>query len=302
MDIEYPCSPLTSSTGFTPLMHLVMTARANHDSLGAITELIKLDPLSINKQNTKGWTALMLACRNSQTFSTNETVKLLLEMGADPNKCEETGWNALMLISLYTRTDSSIEIVRLLIDAKTNLNTQNNKGWGALTFACIYSNSSSSNETVEMLINAGANVNIKTRKGNTILMLLCAKKLVDYVVTIQILIDNGIDLDIMDNNKKTIWDHFNKNNRDICITALLNKNTTHTIKRINYKYTLRHIPLHNQTVRFDPTNIGYKITELNFKLKNGSNIYDDLDPNIADYLSVKDPEDLVDKIAQYLTQ
>ena len=71
MDIEYKCSPFTNSSGFTPLMHKVMNSRKVPLNIYYIED--------IDKQNTKGWTALMLACRNSNTDSTIETVKLLLE-------------------------------------------------------------------------------------------------------------------------------------------------------------------------------------------------------------------------------
>ena len=78
---EYMCSNYTKSKGFTPLMKLVMSTKLNPN----LNKYIKNHIDIINEQNEKGWTALMLACRNSNIYSSFDTVKILLEHGSDVN-------------------------------------------------------------------------------------------------------------------------------------------------------------------------------------------------------------------------
>ncbi len=88
----YPCSPYTKSSGFSQLMYYVMQTRDYPVILLEIKKLIESDPLILNKINTKGWTALMLSCRNSGTCSTEDTVQLLIDAKADLNIKHNNGW------------------------------------------------------------------------------------------------------------------------------------------------------------------------------------------------------------------
>ena len=84
MDIEYICSPRVMATNFTPLMIDVISGKINSENL-----------VNINAKNSKGWTALIIACRNSNTFASNEIVEILLKNGADLNLQDEDGWTPL---------------------------------------------------------------------------------------------------------------------------------------------------------------------------------------------------------------
>src|SRR5437868_8881399 len=95
-DVEYDCSPLTKSVGFTKLMLLASKARELNDD-NAIKNYINENMHELNAQNDKGWTALMIACRNSATVSTESIVKILIDAGADLNLQEKEGCTALML-------------------------------------------------------------------------------------------------------------------------------------------------------------------------------------------------------------
>lgn len=80
-------SPFIQSTGLTHLMKLVLCAKYNDETTDIIGKIINDNPDEINKQCDSGWTALMIACRNSNTCSNIEIVKVLLgEPNVDINK------------------------------------------------------------------------------------------------------------------------------------------------------------------------------------------------------------------------
>src|SRR5437868_13798683 len=82
-NIEYACSPYTKSNGFNILMRHIMMVNKHPELFIGIDLIIKLRPDLLNKQNNKGWTPLMLACRNSRTVSSEKVVKLLIHSRAD---------------------------------------------------------------------------------------------------------------------------------------------------------------------------------------------------------------------------
>ena len=91
----YNCSTDTKSTGFTHLMKLVLQGKhvAKEESL--LYDLITSNVNDINEQNDAGWTALMIACRNSNTYSSIEIVSLFLDHpDIDINKQENDEWTA----------------------------------------------------------------------------------------------------------------------------------------------------------------------------------------------------------------
>ena len=152
----YDCSDVTASKGFTKLMKWVLMTKKHPKLLKEIEILLKKyklisdevlnikniskeikdfliknikKDLMINKQNYVGWTALHLASRNSNTDSTESTVKLLLEYGADPNIQNNDGWTSLLTASRYSNTDSTESTVKLLLEygADPNIVNDDNK-------------------------------------------------------------------------------------------------------------------------------------------------------------------------------
>ena len=69
----------------------------------------------------------MLASCNSKTESSEETVKILIEAGADVNLYEEDGWTALMLASRNSKTGSSEETVKILLEAGAIVTKETNE-------------------------------------------------------------------------------------------------------------------------------------------------------------------------------
>ena len=133
----YECSPHTQSRHFTKLMYAIMKK-------GEIKKEY-MSESEINRKNEEGWTALMLAARNSSTYSSNETVKLLLDNGADVNLKNNRGLSALMLAVENSKKNSSSEIVKLLLDNGADVNLKKERGTTALMLAVRNSRTGSSN-------------------------------------------------------------------------------------------------------------------------------------------------------------
>ncbi len=214
-DTEYNCSPLTKSKGFTPLMRMVQRADRT-DILEIITAYIKKYPHDLDHQNEMGWTALMIACRNSRTKSSDAIVNLLLKTDAKVDLQGKDGSTALMMACLNSCTTSSNAIVELLIKAGANVNLQNNQGWTALMLACLNSCTTSSNATVKLLLKAGANVDLQETDGWTALMMACRYSGTDSTnETVELLLKAGADMDLVNQNCKTALDMLNENSSKI---------------------------------------------------------------------------------------
>jgi len=163
---EYLCSQNTKSTGFTKLMKFCLIKGIN---LSLIKQ--ELETCDINAQNNNGWTALMLACINSNTVSNNMIVKLLLDKGANPNlQNYKTGSTALMMTAVHSNDTSNNLTLQLLLKYNANIDSQDNNGWTALISAARFSNTISSIETIKILLKCNANIDSHTHHGWTALM------------------------------------------------------------------------------------------------------------------------------------
>ncbi|AVL95155.1 ankyrin repeat protein [Moumouvirus australiensis] len=159
-ETSYSCSYYTSSSHFTKLMYLIITERNYPDGHQKIINYLENNKnlREINHKNEEGWTALMIACRNSNIWSSIETVKLLLKFGADVNLQEkEDGWTALMLASTHSNDDSNIETVKLLLDYSSDPNIKDNNGYTILEYVSRQINRTSNLKTLLLLIDYGAN-------------------------------------------------------------------------------------------------------------------------------------------------
>jgi ankyrin repeat protein len=159
----YQCSPVTDATGFTYVMTLVMSGR---DKLtGRLARQAELEAFlrtpeaahACTQTNSKGWTALMLAVRNSRTDSTEVTVALLLaheSSGTAARMQEKHGYTALMLAARYSNMGSSEATVTMLLAHESARDTApiSLDGATALRFAVLNAKKYSSEGTVAMLL------------------------------------------------------------------------------------------------------------------------------------------------------
>jgi ankyrin repeat protein len=158
----------------------------------------------LNIQDNDGATALIYASETSNSISTENTVKMLIEAGADLNIKNNNGTTALILASVYSNITSTENTLKMLIDAGANLNLKDNGGRTPLMYASVYSNSTSTENTLKMLIDAGADLNIKDNGGRTPLIYASAySNSTSTENTLKILIDAGADLNITDNDGRT---------------------------------------------------------------------------------------------------
>ena len=96
-----------------------------------------------------------------------ETVKLLLDRGADPNKKTWGFGKTCLFLAAYGK---NLKIAQALIDAKADVNATDDNGNSALREA----NGMKSAKLVELLMKNGANPMIRNKSGETMLDL--AKK------------------------------------------------------------------------------------------------------------------------------
>ena len=222
---EYECSSVKKSKKFTHLHKCVMKTREYPILNEYINLYIKQNPNEIDKKNEEGWTALMLASRNSKINSSEETVKILLEHGANVNIQNNFGVTALMFASRYSKNNSSKETVKILLEHGANVNFQEDNGVTALMFASEHSKNNSSKNTVKILLEHGANVNLQNNRGWTALMFASRySKTTSSEKTVRMLLENGADTNVKLKDTKLItflYDLYLENEIDVEIIGLL---------------------------------------------------------------------------------
>jgi ankyrin repeat protein/CHAT domain-containing protein len=121
-----------------------------------------------------------------------ETIKFLIDNGADVNAKDKNGYTALMVAVKHDH----IELVKLLIDKGVDVNVKHKGNKTALMSAAKRGNT----ETVKLLIDKDADVNAKDKKGKTALMIAAR---LGNTKTVKLLIDKGADVNAKDSSDYT---------------------------------------------------------------------------------------------------
>ena len=144
----------------------------------------------VNAVNKKGRTPLLLSC----IFGQMDSVRALLEAGADPTIGDEEGFSCL-----HAAVDGQCSkgTLQALIDHGAHIDAKRNDGTTALLSACKRGQSTS----VIFLLDSGADMNIRKPDGNTCLYLAvhghCSKE------TLQKIIDQGSNVNALNRNGET---------------------------------------------------------------------------------------------------
>uniref|UniRef100_A0A6G6ACB4 Ankyrin repeat-containing protein n=1 Tax=Borely moumouvirus TaxID=2712067 RepID=A0A6G6ACB4_9VIRU len=205
IEAEYECCPSIRSRNFTKLMFSIIHEKLLPEGPGLVRKYLKKNKtkFKLNKKNKLGWTALMLASRNSQRISSEKTVKKILKYKPNINLKNNKGNTALSLASKFSNTESTLETVKILLNHGANTYVQNNNGWSPLMIAVVYCNSHSSIDTVKLLLESSANVNLRTFTGWTALHLACRNSnTTSSINAVQLLLDYGADINSKNDNGK----------------------------------------------------------------------------------------------------
>ena len=142
-NVDYVCSGTSyqdnvTSTGFDYIHKIVMSTRNHPEFLNILKEYLDKFPEKINCRNSKDWTALHLACQNSDQKSTNGTVEYLLNYpNIDVNLQNVDGNTALHMVCRYYNTDITEKMCELLlVQPGINVNLRDCRGQTALHIAC----------------------------------------------------------------------------------------------------------------------------------------------------------------------
>ncbi len=144
--------------------------------------------IAVHKNDRKAMVDMLLAQGADPSLANNQgatpltitdnmdTVRALLDRGANVNAKDKEGVTALMLCSYKC----SVEKLRLLLEKNADVNAKNNEGATALLWAATAGNAAA----VEVLLDAGADLHAKSVKGRTALMLAIREERVEAVHTL----------------------------------------------------------------------------------------------------------------------
>jgi ankyrin repeat protein len=144
-------------------------------------------------------------------MGSTECVRILLEMGADPN---HIGGGVLCWTALHLATlGSYVDVVTLLLEHDASLDIQDKDGWTALHHAAFKGNVN----IMTILLKHGASLDIQDKDGWTALHVSASNGHVDVVT---LLLEHGASLDIQDKDGWTAL-HVSASNGHVDIVTLL---------------------------------------------------------------------------------
>ena len=196
---------IACSTGQTESVKLLLKLKADpsianidgytslHSAVNCSTETLKeiIDHgADVNSVSKRGRTALLLGCLNGHM----DSVKYLLGAGADPTIADEEGFSCLYAaIAGHCDPDTLLA----LIDHGAHIDAKTKDGETALLYACEKGQS----ESVTSLLDAGADVNFAKPDGNTSLHFAVSGRCSNEVL--QKILHHGVDVNAVNRHNDT---------------------------------------------------------------------------------------------------
>lgn len=203
----YKCCPDIRCRGFTDSMRLVLSTRKYPGLLNQLKDILNDH---IADTNEYGWTLLHLACCNSATASTIETVQLLLSSGININAQTTSGDTALHYVISHASVTSDTNVIRLLVDSNADVNIKNKYEQTALHMICNklqFANGEIPDiyNIVKLLLDAGADINSFDIDGWNALHYVASWSDIPLSTSVmKLLIDNNINVNTISKNKKSV--------------------------------------------------------------------------------------------------
>ena len=213
---------ISDTRRYTSLHAAVYGCCANETLQEIINHEVQLD-----YQDIHGNTALLLAC----SYRQQESVKILLEAGSNPNIVDNNGDTCL---HAGVRTGCRKKIIRTIIDHCFDVNATNKKTRTALVVACMFNNEGA----IKVLLDAGADPNIADVDGYT-----CLHDAVTGHYSIEVLqaiIDRGANVNATNKRNETALTRAFTYKNESAINVLLNASADPNIADDTYGDTCLH--------------------------------------------------------------
>jgi ankyrin repeat protein len=253
-DYYYMCSPQSRARRFTLLMKYCLLYHRDPTIIDRITDYVQQYPDSLNEKNSKGWTPLIISARNSQTYSSDVIVSLLIDLGADINAQCEQGETALITACQNSGYGSASSTVKILFERGADPNIVSSIGTVFHVVCCNYRYNYAT--ILDLLLKTNikdkvnntplhkANANIKDQYGNTPLHNVDR----NYPIYVyQLLIDNGVDVNSQNCNGNTPLMIYFVYGEDLNIISLFLDAGTDILLKNHDGYTV--LDLCNDTIR-----------------------------------------------------
>jgi ankyrin repeat protein len=159
------------------------------DNVDAITSLIQLEKVEVNRSWSEGRTALMEAA----SYGRHEIVKYFIDQGAVLNDVDQNGWTALM----YAANNGHYEVVKYLVALGADIYKESKNGSTALMLAA----SSGYYQIAKYLITQGSAVTKVDNVGRTALIYAAAGGSKDLIR--DLIATNKIDVNQADHHGTT---------------------------------------------------------------------------------------------------
>lgn len=169
----------------------------------------------VNFQDEDGLTALL----NASYYGFLESVKILLDAGADVSIKGNDGTSAVIMLAYRKRKSSDDDkILDLLISKGSDIDSQDNDGSTALSFAVA----SDDKNLVKILLSRGASVDVKDNDGQTAIWNICQSNK-HGIEILDMLLLKGADINALDNDGDNLSALYQCDGKDELMNHMISK-------------------------------------------------------------------------------